>query len=248
MTARLDRLIAEQTGTSRRQVAKLIRRGRVRVDGADVRDPGQHVTLGASAVEVDGRPLVWERHLTLMLHKPAGVVSATSDEAQQTVLGLLAPDLRRRGLAPVGRLDKDTTGLLLLTTDGALNHALTHPRRHVPRVYVVDLAGLLAPDAVERFVAGVELRDGTRCRPTSLELLPAPLRARVVLTEGRYHQVKRMVAACGSRVAALHREAIGPLHLDPTLPPGHARRVTPAELAALLDAASGARARSEEPA
>jgi 16S rRNA pseudouridine516 synthase len=170
--------------------------------------------------------------LLIMLHKPAGVITSTSDGGGPTVMSCIPDELNRKDLAPIGRLDKDTTGLLLLTTDGGLTHALTHPRRHVEKAYLATLSQPLPAEAVQRFAAGVELADGTLCAPALLEIL-SESQARVVLREGKYHQVKRMVAACGSSVTALHRERIGDLWLDPALQPGMARAVSLEELALL---------------
>ena len=179
------------------------------------------------------------RERYLMMNKPAGVITATEDAAQQTVLDLLPADLRR-GLSPVGRLDKDTEGLLLLTDDGALCHALTAPRRHVDKRYRAQIAGTLASDAAARFAAGLTLGDGTVCRPAELTILGRTedgCVAEVVLREGKYHQVKRMVAAAGGRVVHLKRLSMGPLTLDDALPAGGFRELTEQELALLRDAA-----------
>lgn len=234
---RLDRLIAAQLAISRRGASTLIRAGRVTLDGAIVRRPADHVDPDAVDLGVDGEPVAVRREVTLLLHKPAGVLSATHDDHDVTVLGLVPRALRRRGLAPVGRLDRDTTGLLVLTTDGALNHRLTHPGRHVPRVYRAEIVGEALLDAPEstlaaRFAGGIELRDGTRCQPAGFVWRSHGV-ARVTLREGKYHQVKRMVAACGGRVVTLHREAIGDLWLPADLAPGEIREASAADLAAL---------------
>ena len=229
-TLRLDRLLARGCGMTRGEAAKLVRRGQVQVDGETVKSTSHHVAPTV-AITIHGVavPVLLEVHL--MLHKPAGVLSATRDASHRTVLDLVPERWRREALSPVGRLDKDTTGLLLLTTDGQLVHDLTHPKRHVAKVYDVRFAGPLDPDAVERFRAGMTLKDGTHTAPATLELLDEPGHARVTLSEGRYHQVKRMLAACGGKVVELHRRRIGGLGLDPTLEPGACRLVTPAELA-----------------
>lgn len=176
-----------------------------------------------------------------MLNKPAGVLSATQDAQQKTVLDLF-PTCERKGLAPVGRLDKDTEGLLLLTDDGALNHALTAPRRHVAKRYRALISGTLADDAPERFAQGVVLADGTVCRPAELQIgVSRPdgqTEVFVVLWEGKYHQVKRMVAAVGGRVEYLERLSVGPLTLDTTLARGQYRALTETEIQALFAAVS----------
>jgi 16S rRNA pseudouridine516 synthase len=233
-TLRLDRFIAEAARVSRAMAQTLCRSGRVQLDGAAVRDPGHHVPPGA-AVTLDGAQLALPGPRTLLLHKPLGCVSATTDADHPTVLDLVPQSLRSPGLAPAGRLDKDTTGLLVLTDDGALNHRLTHPRRHLPKTYDAILAAPLPPDAADAVRAGLRLGDGTLLAPALLlPLADAPdgaARARLLIREGQYHQVRRMVAALGSRVTALSRVAIGALTLPADLAPGACRAITEEELA-----------------
>ncbi|MBM4342207.1 MAG: pseudouridine synthase [Deltaproteobacteria bacterium] len=229
---RLDRYVSQATGTPRTQTTRWIRGGLVQVGSVVVKDASAQVAIGRDRVRLRGAELDPPGHLVLMLHKPAGVVTSTDTSIGPTVMDCIPADLRRRDLAPIGRLDKDTTGLLLLTTDGGLNHALTHPRRHVEKAYVAVLDGALCADAEARFATGLALGDGTLCQPATLQRLAAD-QVRIVLREGKFHQVKRMVAACGAAVVALHRERIGDLWLDPTLLPGRARRIDGDELAAL---------------
>lgn len=216
---RLDRYLSQGTGTPRAETHKLVKVGQVFVNGKMCKDPGYQVVLGRDEVTWRHQVVRPPGHLVLMLHKPAGLITSTDDGAGPTVMTCIPETLRRKDLAPIGRLDKDTTGLLLLTTDGGLSHALTHPRRHVEKAYRAQLECELAATAEAQFVAGVALADGTVCKPAVLERL-APLQVRIVLREGKYHQVKRMVAACGSSVVSLHRERIGDLWLDDALPPG----------------------------
>jgi len=243
---RLDRYVSQSTGMPRSHATPLIRGGQVTVDGAAVRDPGAQIVAGRDKVTVRGVLLREPGHLLLMMHKPTGVITSTEQGPQPTVMGLVPTPLRHRDLAPVGRLDKDTTGLLLLTTDGGLNHALTHPRRHVEKAYLAELECELPSDAEARFGQGLVLPDGTACKPAVLERL-GPLQVRVLLREGRFHQVKRMIAACGSTVLLLHRERIGALWLDATLPPGGVRELR-AEEVRLLGVGTGlAAANTVEP-
>lgn len=240
---RLDRLVSHALGVPRREAAARIRAGEVTVQGATVRDAGAHVVTTTDVVALGGAVLRQPSETTLMFHKPAGCITATESAEHRTVLDELEPALRRRGLAPIGRLDKDTTGLLLLTTDGGLAHLVASPRRHVPKVYVATLRdGALDDGAAERFPAGIVLADGTLCRPATLRRLDAD-RVEVTLTEGKYHQVKRMLGACGGHVVALARVQIGPLALDPLLAPGQARSLTTAELVALREAIAGTASR-----
>lgn len=211
---RLDRLLANLGYGSRKEVQALLARGRVTT--ADGRRLGPKDKDPGDGVRVDGDPLDPRSPLVVRLHKPAGFVCSRDEPGQPLVYDLLPPRFRRRKpvLAPVGRLDKDTTGLLLLTDDGALLHRLTHPRRHVPKVYRATLARDLAPDAVAVFASGgLVLRgEDTPLKPATLEQL-GRREARVTVSEGRYHQVRRMFAAVGNHVEALHRESMGGLGL-----------------------------------
>jgi 16S rRNA pseudouridine516 synthase len=240
---RLDRYLSEQLIISRSHATAFVQSGRVSVDGAVVRKAGHPVRPGTSAVAVDGEPVGWLAEVTLVMHKPAGMVTARLDAAEATVLELVPEQWRRPSLAPAGRLDKDTTGLLILTTNGQLNHALTHPARHLPKVYVATVEGeamLGRPEAelAAAFEAGVVLADGTVCRPAAFRWR-APGVAEITLSEGRTHQVKRMVAASGGHVVALHREAIGGLRLPEDLTQGDCRLATAEELSRLQIRALG---------
>ena len=167
-----------------------------------------------------------------MLNKPAGDLTATEDRRQETVLDLLPPELRRRALSPVGRLDKDTEGLLLLTNDGQLAHRLLSPKSHVDKVYYARVDGALEPGDIAAFAAGMTLGDGLECLPAGLEIL-SPTEALVTLREGKFHQVKRMLAARGKPVLYLKRLSMGRLRLDPALAPGAWRMLTEEERSAL---------------
>ena len=229
---RLDKLLANTGRWSRKEARELIRAGRVAVGGAAARAPEEKYDPSA-AFTVDGEPVSGERLVYLMLHKPAGLVSATEDPRQPTVLSLLPEHLRRVGLFPAGRLDKDTEGLLLLTNDGPLAHRLLSPRSHVDKTYFVRVEGTLDASDAAAFAAGMTLADGLECLPAGLEVLEAPDTAIVTLREGKYHQIKRMLAARGKPVAYLKRLTMGPLALDPALAKGEWRPLTPEELAAL---------------
>lgn len=236
---RIDKLLSSTGKWSRREVKELIRQGRVRIDGKAVLRPEEKVSQGAR-LTVDGAEVDCSPYVYVMLHKPAGLLSATEDPRQPTVLDLLPPELKRRGLFPVGRLDKDTTGLLLLTDDGPLAHALLSPRRHVDKVYALEVAGTLDGDDVAAFAAGLTLADGYTCLPADLELT-GPSQGLVTLREGKYHQVKRMCAARGKPVTRLERVRFGPLALDAGLAPGQWRPLT-GEETALLRRAGGTEA------
>ena len=229
---RLDKRLAATGRWSRREAKELIRSGRVTVDDQVCRVPEEKVADGAR-VQVDGAALEGTGPVYLMLNKPAGLVSATEDPRQPTVLSLLPPHLRRVGLFPVGRLDKDTEGLLLLTNNGPLGHRLLSPGRHVDKVYFTRVEGQLDQADAAAFQAGMLLEDGLQCLPAELEVLEDPSTGLVTLREGKYHQVKRMLAARGKPVRYLKRLSMGPLTLDPDLAPGAWRPLTEAELAAL---------------
>ena len=199
---------------------ELVRQGRVLADGGVISRPEEKVDPASVRLAVDGALVDCSPYVYVMLHKPAGVLSATVDACQPTVLGLLPERLRRRDLFPVGRLDKDTTGLLLLTDDGGLAHRLLSPKKHVDKVYLARVEGRIDKEDVDALAAGMVLADGLRCLPAGLEPLGNGSSCRVTLREGKYHQVKRMLAARGKPVLALHRVSMGPLTLDEGLEPG----------------------------
>ena len=228
---RLDKIIAASGKYSRREVKLLVRQGRVLVDGMPARSPEDKVDPESAEIAVNGEVLPYRRHTWLMLHKPAGVLSATEDGRGKTVLDLLPPELQRQGLFPVGRLDKDTEGLLLLTNEGGLAHDLLSPRHHVDKVYYARTAGTLTEADRRAFVEGMEL-DDLRCLPAELEILSAgpESEALVTLREGKFHQVKRMLAQRGKPVLYLKRVKMGNLTLDPALARGDYRYLTDEEL------------------
>ena len=228
---RLDKLLANTGRWSRREVKELVRRGQVRVDGVIAASAEQKITP-AAAVTVSGEPVALGSCTYLLLHKPAGVLTATEDRRQPTVLDLLPAEYRRIGVAPVGRLDKDTTGLLLLTDDGELAHRLLSPKYHVDKRYLARVDGLLSQADVEAFASGITLPDGTECLSAGLELLPEN-RCIVTLRQGKFHQVKRMLASRGAPVITLHRLSMGTLSLPEDLLPGRWRPLTAEETAAL---------------
>lgn len=231
---RLDKLLTHLNCGSRKEVQAMIRAGRVAVDGTAERDPAAKLDPDTASVSLDGQVQRYRAQRYYMLNKPAGVITASRDARHDTVLDLF-PEAERRGLFAVGRLDKDTEGLLLVTDDGALSHALMSPNRHVSKVYEAAVEGELAADAAERFRQGLVLKDGTVCRPARLETLSGlpNVRVRITLREGKYHQVKRMVAAVGGVVVALKRVQLGGVSLDPALAPGAFRELTADELIVL---------------
>lgn len=233
---RLDKLLASTGQWSRSQVKDLVRQGRVRVDGVPAAKPEQKCDP-EQTIAVDGVPVCLQEFVYIMMNKPAGWLSATEDKRQQTVLDLLDKPLQRRGLFPVGRLDKDTTGLLLLTDDGDLAHRLLAPKSHVDKVYLARVDGKVDQADVAAFRGGLTLDDGLECLPAGLEPLEDGSRCLVTLQEGKFHQVKRMLAFRGKPVVELKRLSMGPLQLDESLPAGGWRPLTEAETALLRRAA-----------
>jgi len=231
---RLDQALALRGFGSRKEIHALVRAGQVQVNSIPAHNASQKIDLELDQVSVRGEPVRLQKFLYIMLNKPQGVISAARDPKTPTVIDLLPAHLRRRGLFPVGRLDKDTTGLLLLTDDGALSHALLSPRRHVPKAYLAALRYPATEEDAAAFAAGLHLppaegRPPEDCLPAELTILEGSI-ARVVLHEGKYHQVKRMFAARGNGILSLHRESMGSLVLDETLQPGECRELTEREI------------------
>ena len=234
---RLDKLLSQDGTRTRSESAKLIRCGAVTVDGMPSRDPSAKVDAAKSEVLLKGQPVTDEPFQYILLHKPAGVLTAARDRNAPTVMDLVPDALRRRDVLPVGRLDKDTTGLLMLTNDGELAHRLLAPKRHVWKEYIATLDGSLSQADVDAFASGMVLSDFV-AKPAELVILqsmPDGSQAMVRLSEGKFHQVKRMFAERGREVLALHRQAFGPLRLDMTI--GEWRALTAEELTALRGAA-----------
>ena len=229
---RLDKSIASTGKWSRKEVKNLIRHGQVLGDGLPAAGPEEKADPEAAEIVVNGERLTYQRYTWIMLNKPAGYLSATEDGRGKTVLDLLAQELRRQGLVPVGRLDKDTEGLLLLTNEGGLAHDLLSPRHHVDKVYYARVAGHLTEEDCQAFAAGMTLDDGLVCQSAVLEILSAgeESEAHVTLREGKFHQVKRMLAYRGKPVLYLERVKMGNLTLDPDLPRGEYRFLTAEEV------------------
>jgi 16S rRNA pseudouridine516 synthase len=236
---RIDRVLGHMGIGSRREIKEMIRRGRVILDGQPVRDAGEHLDPMVQHLVVDDRLIQFQRYFYLLLHKPAGVITATEDRRQRTVLDLLPDALRHRDLFPVGRLDKDTEGLLVLTTDGNLAHRLLSPRHHVDKRYFVRVQEPIDVRTVEGFAAGVVLEDGYQSMPARLEPV-GDVEAWVTIQEGKFHQIKRMFEACGNRVTYLKRLSMGPQGLG-DLSLGEARPLNDVEINALYDAVGLAR-------
>lgn len=234
---RLDKFLVESGLGSRSQVKQLLKKGQFWVNGTVVTSAKTQIDERSDQIVVDGQTLIYEKFVYYLLNKPKGVISATEDDRHKTVLDLLDDTARQKEVFPVGRLDVDTHGLLLLTNNGQLSHAMLSPKRHVAKVYQAQVAGLMDQADVERFAQGIELKDFT-CQPAQLDILERDEGAktslvRITLSEGKFHQVKRMVLVCGKEVTDLQRLSMGPLHLDPSLELGQWRRLTKEEMQSL---------------
>ncbi|HBT73000.1 MAG TPA: rRNA pseudouridine synthase [Lysinibacillus sp.] len=232
---RLDKLLANMGYGSRKEVKQLLKQKAVTVDGAYVKDAALHVDPEQQIVSVFGERVVYTEFVYFMMNKPPDVISATEDLRDETVIELLEPLHQHFQPFPVGRLDKDTEGLLLLTNDGLLAHNLLSPKKHVPKVYFAQIEGVVTEEDVEKFAHGVELDDGYVTKPGKLVILQSAQQSEIELTiqEGKFHQVKRMFEAVGKRVTYLKRLSMGNLHLDDKLALGEYRELTAEELASL---------------
>lgn len=231
---RLDKFIASQLeGVSRKDARELIRRGEIKINGDAAKAPEQKIDADADEISVSGIVIGYKKYLYIMLNKPAGVVCATRDGLSETVLELLPPRLRRRGLFPAGRLDKDTVGFVLITDDGALSHRILAPKSHVPKKYFVRLSDDLCAWAEAEFEKGMVIDGDETCLPAELKRI-APRECEVTLHEGKYHQIKRMFAALDNEVIYLKRIEFGGIPLDKSLKEGQVRELTPNELEKLF--------------
>lgn len=226
---RLDKFLSDAGIASRKELKEIIKSGRAAVDGQPVRRPETKVDTEVSTVTLDGEPVGYARFRYFMLDKPCGVLTATEDARQKTVLDLLPPELRRLGLFPVGRLDKDTSGLLLLTNDGKFAHRVISPKSCVEKRYYARVEGETGAEDDKAFREGLVLKDGTRCLPAKLESLGGG-KCCVTVMEGKYHQVRRMLASRGKPVLELRRISVGELRLDEALGPGGYRELDEKDL------------------
>ena len=225
---RLDKLISNQLLISRSVVRTGIYRGKATVNGEPVRDPAAQIDTAAEII-FDGQAVSFKEYLYILLYKPKGVICATEDKSQKTVLDLLPDNIRRRQMAPVGRLDKDTTGLLLITDDGVFAHECISHKKKISKTYIACLDGDIKEDMITSFKEGVVLADGTVCRSAELQRIEEN-KARIIITEGKYHQIKRMFGTVGLGVNSLHREAIGNLTIPADMREGDWIEMTKQEL------------------
>ena len=231
---RIDKIISSMGIASRREIAKVCKSGGVTVDGVVVKDPAKHIDPQQSTLTYLGRTLRYQAFVYVMLNKPTGYVSATEDTRLPYVLELLSKEHQKMGLFPVGRLDRDTTGLMILTNNGTLAHDLLSPRHHVEKEYRFTVEAPLVREAEERLLEGIRIDGGELCK--SARLLPDADRMGgvIVLTEGKYHEIKRMMEALHNRIVTLERIRFATIPLDPSLSRGEWRELTEEEIAILL--------------
>ena len=236
---RLDKYLVSCAVGSRTEVKNFLKSGRVTVNGKKEKSAKLQINEETDEICFDGQKLTYEEFVYYMMNKPQGVISATEDPKHKTVLDLLDDYARAKEVFPVGRLDIDTHGLLLLTNDGKLAHALLSPKRHVDKTYLAQVDGIMTDEDIETFAKGIPLKDFT-CQPSKLELVSIDREknqslVRVTIAEGKFHQVKRMVAYCGKEVVDLQRLTMGTLTLDENLKRGEWRRLSKEELEGLLE-------------
>ena len=231
---RIDKFLSMQGIASRKEAARVAKCGGVTVDGVVVRDLSVHINPDSQRVSYMGMPVAYSEFVYIMLNKPEGYVSATDDKSLPFVTELLDERYRRMELFPVGRLDKDTVGLMILTNDGKNAHRLLSPRHHVEKKYYFEADEPLPQSVVEDFRNGVVLRDGYECKEAEIELNPDGRSGFITLTEGKYHQIKRMIASFNNRVTYLERVSFGGITLDDSLARGEWRLLTDEEISLLL--------------
>lgn len=230
---RLDKFLSELNICTRSESKKILKSGAITVNDVIIKDGSFHINEKKDIVIYNGKELSFEKYVYYMLNKPEGVVSATEDNLSKTVIDLLK-DEQKTDLFPVGRLDKDTTGLLIITNDGDLGHKLTSPSRHVPKTYLVGIEHALSIEDIRKLETGVELINDGITKPATVNILD-DLTITLTISEGKYHQVKRMLTAVNNKVLSLKRVSIGLLKLDDNLAPGSYRKLTDEELKLLKD-------------
>lgn len=234
---RLDKLLGNMGYGTRKEVKKLVKDGVITIDTIIAVDPGMHVDPQNQEISINGMKINYRKYVYIMMNKPEGVISATEDKKDRTVIDLLSDEYLAFDLSPVGRLDKDTVGLLLLTNDGHLAHKLLSPKKHVPKLYYAKVQGNVGERDIEEFKKGVLLDDGYKTLPANLRIIEAGevSEVEIEIFEGKYHQVKRMFEAVGKQVIFLMRMSMGPLMLDDSLIKGDFRELTIDELNSLIE-------------
>lgn len=219
---RIDKFLSNQLNISRTQVKQMLKSSKVSIDNEIINRAETKIDADSAEVFVDGQAVKYSKYVYIMLNKPKGILSASNDKNRRTVIDLIPEDMKRAGLFPVGRLDKDTTGLLIITNDGDYAHKIISPKNKTGKTYIAKLDGEIDPNMISEFQKGVVLADNLRCRPATLEIIE-PKVAKLTLYDGKYHQVKRMFGVFGLGVVELHRSCIGELTLPKDLESGECR-------------------------
>ena len=230
---RLDKIISSQLGISRSEARKNIRWGKVTINGKAVRDPSISFEPNGLDIKFKGNTIEYKEHIYIVLNKPKGIISASNDKARQTVVDLVPSSLRRADMFPVGRLDRDTTGILIITDDGDFAHKAISPKSKIPKTYMVELDGKITKEVIDAFKSGVVLADGQKCQPAELVCIEDFV-AKVTITEGKYHQIKRMFGCFNLGVNSLKRVSFGGLALPSDLEEGECRELTNEEFNCIL--------------
>ncbi len=226
---RLDKILSNQGFGSRKQIHQQLKNGDVKIEGKVITDSNFKIDPDSTSIEVKGKLINFSRFIYIMLNKPAGVLTATRDKKAETVLNLIPQHLKRPGLFPAGRLDKDTEGLLIITDDGQFAHQMLSPKHHVPKTYLATLRSPIENTVVQTFSEGIVIDDGYQCMPATLEILE-PCLAQLTICEGKFHQVKRMFEAVGNEVVFLKRMRFGNIFLDENLKKGECRLISQVEI------------------
>lgn len=230
---RLDKFISNQLNISRSVVKVALRRGQATVNGETIKNPSISIDIDKDKVCFEGREIEYKKFVYILMNKPKGILSASNDKNRKTVVDLVPDNLKRAGLFPVGRLDKDTTGFLIITDNGEYAHNCISPKKDIPKSYIVTLDGRVTDDMVPLFESGIVLADGYECKPARLEIIEEN-KARITITEGKYHQIKRMFGTVGLGVNELHRESMGGMNLPIDLEAGKCIEITEKEAFSVL--------------
>lgn len=233
---RLDKMLVSQGIGSRKEVQKLIKSGNVCVNGEICKKIDRKIDVDSDKVSVNGQAVDYQKHIYIMLNKPSGVVSATVDNHDKTVIDLVPKEYLRKGLFPAGRLDKDTEGMMIITDDGEFAHNILSPTKHIEKKYVAELDGEITDEMIKRFEDGIIFADGTKCRSAKLEIMPNSCNKKgiVTISEGKFHQVKKMFICCGVNVVQLQRISMGGLYLDGKLPIGSCKLLSNLDIELVL--------------
>ena len=232
---RIDKFISEQESLSRSDSKAMIKKGQVFVNGERVKSADMKIDPEKDRITLNGKEIIYRKFMYIMLNKPEGVICATRDGLSATVLELLPDSLIRKGLFPAGRLDKDTEGFVFITDDGALAHKMLSPKSHIEKEYEVTLEKPCEKEYIDIFASGMTIDGDEKCLPARLIPTDDPFKVRLILHEGKYHQIKRMMITVGNRVVHLKRIRMGGIILDPSLPSGKAREITESELLTLFE-------------